>query len=339
MAQKQSAILVSALIITGLLGSVAWVLNSAPATDPAAVETVPEPVVPDSVPDLSSMAETGALPPLPPELEGLEPEASLDTDENGNLIPSHELRVLFDFFLANIDREPLANVLQRIRRSLDGRLAEPANSQALSLLERYVGYRMSIEELQDQQEAGVTTDGFELDTLKQRQQNLQALRQKHFARQEIDAFFAEDEQLDHYTLARIEIQQDASLSDAEKQRQLQQLDYQLPETVRLARKRAVIHGDIYQQARQLKASGASDSEIYAVRATELGEEAATQLARLDREQNQWQQRLTHYRQERTRILEAGLSETDRSTAIDNLRDDLFTGPERLRVRALDADQR
>lgn len=342
MAPKRFKLIASGLMAAAILGPIGFLLSTSDTAPESQVhstaDSVSVPAIPATVPEMSSIQTTDELPPLPAELEGLEPQTNFRTDEHGNLIPDHQLRVLFDFFLANIDREPLTTVLQRIRITLDNQLGEPAKSQALALLERYVAYGIAIEKLQEGQPDGITTDGFDLAALNQRQRELDALRQSHFSPQEIDAFFGEDAQLDNYTLARIGIQQNESITDEQRQRQFQQLEHQLPEPVRMARKRAVIHGDVYQQAQHLKASGASEAELYNLRAKELGEEAATNLARLDREQNQWQERLSHYRQQRARILEAGLSETDRSSAIENLRNDLFDGPERLRVSALDADQ-
>jgi lipase chaperone LimK len=61
------------------------------------------------------------------------------------------------------------------------------------------------------------------------------------------------------------------------------------------------------------------------------------LAHLDQQQQEWQQRLSDYQQEKSRIVQAGLSETDQVSAITRLREQLFDGPERLRVRALDAE--
>lgn len=338
MTEKRLSFVVAVVLAAGFLGSVALMLSRSSAPDPGALGSIPAPALPAAVTEIPAVADSAELPPLPPELQGLEPQTELATDKNGSLIPSQALRVLFDFFLANIDQEPLTTVLQRIRAALDTRLAEPAKSQALDLLQRYVGYRIAIEERQQGQAGAITDQGFDLEALKQRQADLQALRLGHFARPEIEAFFGADAQLDDYTLARIEIQQDPALAPTEKQRRLRQLDHQLPDPLRVARKRAVIHGELYQQTRRLQAEGVSASELYALRATELGETAATQLAELDRQQQQWQARLSHYQQQRTQILQAGLSEADRRSAIDNLRNDLFTGPERLRVWALDADQ-
>ncbi|MDI9243896.1 lipase secretion chaperone [Marinobacter sp. CHS3-4] len=278
-----------------------------------------------------------ALPPLPPELRGLEPDAQLRTDENGNLIPSEDLKVLLDFYLANIDQEPLATVLARIRSALAQRLQEPALSQSLSLLERYVGYRMALDSLEKALPDGMAESGFDQGALRQRLSRLEQLQHDYFAREEIDAFFEDDLSIDRFTLARIDIQQNPSLTAEERQQQLKNLEQTLPQPVREARKRAVIHGDVYQQAEAMKASNASDAELYQFRASQLGEEAALELAELDRKQQAWRQRLAHYQQEKSRVIEAGLSESDQANAISELQNRLFNDREQLRVRALDAD--
>lgn len=278
-----------------------------------------------------------ALPDMPPELAGLEPEVKLLTDKDGNLVPSHDLRLLLDFYLANVDQEPLDLVLQRIRSALGEKLQEPALGQALALLERYVSYGMSMEQMQETLPAGVTKDGFDLEALKQRQLALENLRQEHFGREENQAFFGDEQQLDEFTLARLDVESDASLSAAEKQRRVAQLEQQLPEPIRKARKRAVVHGDVYEKAETMKANNASEAEIYQLRAAELGEEAAMELAKLDKQQQQWKQRLSDYRQQRAQIEQASLSPADREAAIGDLRERMFSGPEQLRVRALDAD--
>ena len=290
-----------------------------------------------TVPSADTVIKPESLPELPPELAGLEPDAQLQTDKDGNLIPTHDLRLLLDFYLANVDQEPLNVVLQRIRLALGQRLQEPALGQALALLERYVSYGMSLEEMQARMPAGVTTEGFDLAALKQRQQALDSLRQEYFDRDENAAFFQDEQQLDDFTLARLEVENNESLSAAEKQRRIAQLEQQLPEKVRTARKRAVVHGDVYEKAEALKANNASEAELFQLRAAELGEQAALELAKLDKQQAQWKQRLADYRQQKAQIEQASLSPTDRDAAIGELRERLFSGPEQMRVRALDAD--
>jgi len=329
------------LILSGTLATI-W-----PASDQTVSSSQPEVRALEATDDVHSLPSinlleadsNSPLPPLPPELEGLEPDTVLLTNADGNLVPSHDLRVLLDFFLANIDQEPLTTVLARIRAALSQRLEEPALGQALSLLKRYIGYRMALEPLQDDLPDGMTQTGFDLEVLRQRQERMEQLQHAHFDREEQTAFFGEETQLDNYTLAKLTIEQNPSLTADEKKQYLEQLNQQLPEPIRVARKRAVIHGDVYEHAEALKASNASDTELYQLRARELGEEAALQLAQLDQQQQAWQQRLSQYRQEKSRIVQAGLSEPDQASAITRLRERLFSGPEKLRVRALDGDWR
>ena len=294
--------------------------------------------LPEKLPQyLTKTTPVKDLPPLPPELEGLEPDTKLITDADGNLIPSKDLRVLLDFYLANLDQEPLTTVLARIRKALDQQLDQPALGQALSLLERYVGYRMALEDLQASTSDGITQAGFDLEALQQRQVQMEQLQHEHFNRREKTAFFQEDAKLDNYTLARLAIEQNPALTAAQKQQQLEQLSQKLPEAVRTARKRAVIHGEVYEKAAALKANQASDAEVYQLRARELGEVAALELAKLDQQQQAWQQRLTDYQQQKSRILRAGLSGDDQAEAVTQLRNRLFSGTERLRVRALEGE--
>ncbi|MBD3640535.1 MAG: lipase chaperone [Marinobacter sp.] len=258
-------------------------------------------------------------------------------DDAQNLIPTKDLRVLFDFYLANLDTEPLPRALQRIRAALGQRLVEPALGQSLALLERYVSYRLALDEMDRQLPPGVTADGFDLTALRQRQQALEALRLSQFSPEENSAFFDDEQRLDNYTLARLEIERSETLSSEDKQQQLTSLEQQLPEAQRQARKRATVNGEIYARAEALKAEDASKEKLYQVRANALGAVAAANLAQLDEQQQQWQARLNQYAQARARITEAGLSPSDRDAEVEALRERLFSGREQVRVRALEVD--
>lgn len=336
---KKNTLLIAGLSFLAVVLTTTWLVSSPtpPTSEPVTAQR-PDPTMalPSSI-QLPEVSANTPLPPLPPELEGLEPEVELVTDAEGHLVPTQELRVLLDFYLANIDQEPLAIVLARIKAAISQRLAEPALSQAFSLLERYVGYRMTLEQLQNDLPDGMTATGFDRDALRQRLDRLKQLQHDLFGRDEIDAFFSEDTRLDEYTLASLDIRQNSSLSEFEKQRQLEALEQTLPTEVRQARARAVIHGEVYEQAEALKAADASAAELYQLRAQSLGEDAAVKLAELDQQQQAWQQRLTDYRQQKSQILEAGLSEADQNAAVADLQSRLFDDREQLRVRALDSD--
>lgn len=318
-----------------------WLLpadSSAPAGTASRQPELKAPADPAGAPRPEiPIPSTGPLPPLPGELAGLEPKVDVRTDDQANLVPTKQLRTLFDFYLANLDKEPLPLALRRIRETLAQRFSEPALGQSLALLQRYVSYRLALDELDQQLPPGVTTEGFDLGALRQREQALEALRLSHFSQEEYTAFFQDDQRLDNYTLARLEIERNDSLSTDEKRRQLMSLELQLPESQRQARKRATVNGEVYARAEGLKAEGASADELYQLRAANLGDVAASNLAKLDDQQREWQARLKHYAKAKAQIAEAGLSPADRAIAIEALRERLFSGREQLRVRALEVD--
>lgn len=274
---------------------------------------------------------------LPPELTGLEPESPIAVDDDNHLIPDRHLRTLFDFHLANLDREPMDLVLSRIRASLNDRLTEPAFSQALDLLSQYVDYRLSLAELDQSLPPGLDDQGFNLKALRVRQQALQSMRAEHFSAQAYEAFFGEEEQLDDYTLSKLEIEQNTTLTEQQKARQLAQLEGNLPENLQQTRTRGMINAEVFEQAETMKSRGATDADVFQLRAQNLGETAAANLAQLDQQQQQWQQRLDHYQREKANFETAGLSQQDRDAALSQLQQQLFSGPEQLRVRALDAE--
>lgn len=278
-----------------------------------------------------------SVPALPPELVGLEPKAALSIDANHHLVPDRNLRTLFDFHLATLDREPMEMVLNRIRATLADRLDEPARSQALALLNDYVNYRLALTRIDQNLPPGLDHDGFDLNALTLRQKALQAARAEHFTPQTHAAFFGEDEQLDNYTLERLAIERDEVLTEQQKAQQLAQLEHALPESIQRTRTRATINSNLFEKTEAMRSNGATDADIFQLRAQNLGETAAANLAELDLQQQQWQSRLDHYRQEKARITNASLSPEDQQTAVSELQQRLFEGPERLRVRALDAD--
>ncbi len=274
---------------------------------------------------------------LPQELIGLEPKAPIAVDDDNHLIPDRRLRTLFDFHLANLDREPMDLVLSRLRASLNDRLTEPALSQALDILSQYVDYRLSLAELDQSLPPELDDQGFDIKALRMRQQALQSTRAEHFSAQAHEAFFGEEEQLDDYTLSKLEIEQNPALTEPQKTRQLAQLENALPDTVQQTRTRGMINAEVFEKAETMRSKGATDADVFQLRAQNLGETAATNLAQLDQQQQQWQQRLDHYQREKAGFATAGLSEQDRVAALRQLQQQLFSGPEQLRVRALDAE--
>lgn len=278
----------------------------------------------------------GTLPPLPTHLADAQPDIHLQVDTNGALIPTPDIRRLFDFYLSGLTDESLELVLHRIERALAGQLADSPRAlvEAQSLLTRYVDYRLGLDDLESASQAAMTSDGFNLEVLRSRQQQLQALRATNFNAEEAEAFFSLDQVQDEHMLDYLSVQQNPALSEAERTQALAALEHSLPEEVRQLRQRVTRNADLYEQTRQMQQQGASNAEIYQVRAQAFGDEAAANLAELDQQRAQWQQRLDAFAVEQERIRQSEMSPEAQQAAIEQLISSEFSGTEALRVRAL-----
>jgi lipase chaperone LimK len=86
----------------------------------------------------------------------------------------------------------------------------------------------------------------------------------------------------------------------------------------------------------LRAAGAGDSQIAAVRAANLGAEAAARLADLDRARAAWDARLAQFRTARAALLaDPALDDAERRRRVDALLERSFTAQERIRIEAID----
>ncbi|MGF2685170.1 lipase secretion chaperone [Marinobacter sp. DUT-3] len=285
----------------------------------------------------SALTQRSELGPLPASLQGAEPSVVLTTDEQGNLVPEHDLLILFDFYLSALGEEPLDLLLSRIRQSLGDRLEGQALAQAQDLLRRYVDYRIALGDIEGSS-TPVTSNGMApVSNLRERFQQMTALRQELFSQAEGEAFFQLDNVQDEYMLQRLTIEQNPSLNDQQRQQAIASLDQTLPEEIRAVRQRVTRDAELYVTTESMRRTGAGEEEIYKVRAETLGHTSAANLAALDRKREKWDQRLSEYARERDAIRESGLSRADRESAVDTLIEDRFDALEGKRVRALDSE--
>jgi len=124
-------------------------------------------------------------------------------------------------------------------------------------------------------------------------------------------------------LARLEIERNTALSAEEKRKALAETEAQLPAPLRAQRSESVAHVGAAQQTAAFNAQGADDATRFAQRSATYGAEAAERLARLDREERDWNARLDQYQQARSAGQDAA--------RLDQLRQTLFTPEEQLRL--------
>lgn len=299
---------------------------SAPAAAPAVAAqdkrintraTLPPPIAPAR---LTPAAQE------PTSLRGTQVDGELLVDARGNLVLTSQVRHLFDYFLSLIGEESSQQARQRIRDHLTAQLDEPARSQALELLETYLDYQYQLVDLEARFPVAER-----LEDLLAREQAVQQLRARLFSREAHEAFFAGEEIYNNFTLERLTIQQDPSLSDREKGLAIEALRENLPEEMQQLLV-PQIHNDLREQTLALRAAGADEGRIRQLRMGMLGPEATERLEELDRSRAEWRERVEAFQQERERILsQPGLAESDRRAAVNALLEEQFTANERLRL--------
>jgi|GEM_PF-2108250 len=99
---------------------------------------------------------------------------------------------------------------------------------------------------------------------------------------------------------------------------------------------------VEDKVHRMRVHGASEDEIYRMRAAALGTQAAAHLAAADREEQAWRQRIEAYLVERGRLMNASantsanISGTTALHALPALRNALFTAEEQERLAAYEA---
>ena len=169
--------------------------------------------------------------------------------------------------------------------------------------------------------------------MRQREQAVQNLRASIFSPEAHQAFFAQEEAYNQFTLQRLAIRHDQLLNEQQKAEAMDRLRATLPEDMQEMLV-PQLRAELRQQTAALQAQGAAPEQIRQLRLQLVGAEATARLEALDQRRQQWQQRLDAYRQEKARIeANSGLSEEDRQAAIASLAEERFDERERLRLDA------
>jgi len=326
----RAAAAAGALLVLG--AALAFVLagerRAAPAPAAAPVRAPAPPPAPSGAPatppDLVAEAEA----PLPRSLAGTRVDGDLQLDAQGRFAPGPEALVLFDYFLSATGEEPDERIHARIVAEIRRRLPPDAAHDAEALLERYLAYREAARALFADGELASAD-------VERRFQRIRELRREVFGAERAAALFGEEERVTLVDLERQRVQQQAGLDPAERARRLAALDDQLPESVREARREALVAVELRAAEAALRAAGAGPAEIQAEREHRVGPEAAARLAALDERRAAWDERVAAYRGARDALRAEGLAGDDYTKALSELREQRFAGAERLRIEALD----
>ena len=136
-------------------------------------------------------------------------------------------------------------------------------------------------------------------------------------------------QVDAYDLdaiSRLEISQDNTLTELQKQQALGALDVARSAELRDAHDAPMAVVRLEETTAQLRQNGASDDDVYRARAAAFDPQAAARLAEVDRDEAAWKVRIQTYLAERDRLGRANVREPEqvRLAALAALRTSQFT---------------
>ena len=270
----------------------------------------------------------GSRPLAASSLAGTTPDGAATAAADQSLVLEPTLIRLFDYWLTTVGERTLDSIRTQAGHDLDARLGPLAARQAKELFNRYVRFKTA---LKDQRPARPT--GRSVDRLREGLRLMLALRATYFTDAQSQALFGPQDAEASAALARMSIEQDPALSDAQRRDKLAALDARLPASARAEREAplAVVH--LEEAAQKIRAQGGSEDDVYRMRAAATSPEAANRLADVDREEAAWKARIAAYQSQRSAVLAAPGSDADRQAAVADLRRRLFTPEEQRRLAA------
>lgn len=259
--------------------------------------------------------------------------------DQGDLVITQDLRLLFDYYLSAIGEKELPEIRKQIEQVLRQKLSAHAAGQAMHLLDHYLAYKQALADFELHGSGDTLKAGNQLAAIRQRWQKMQTLRLEYFSSAENQALFSFDDAYDQDALARLEISQDATLSLEQKKARLQALDDAMNPEMRASRQAPYQVIRLEEQVQQMRSQGASEDDIYRWRAQNTSPEAAERLAAVDREQAEWKDRIRMYLEQRQLLLSHAGNTADSAqlSGLQQIRDRYFSPQEQRRLAAYEGN--
>jgi lipase chaperone LimK len=266
-------------------------------------------------------------------LNGTKIHGDLRVDSDGNLIVEKSARQLFDYFLNVTGEIPRDELIARIKQGIADYLPEPAQSQALQLFDNYLTYQLALQAEVDSGLYQVTPGN--LDDLDAAHYTRSQLRSFHLGNEAATAFFAEEEARDLYTLGKLRVNANTSLSDAEREAELLALESTLPEVhqkvIHKQRSRETVRARVEELRKE-------NADIYVLKeewSKHYDSETVERFVKLEESRKELNGRYEEYLQKKELLAANYASEDAYTEALNQLKSSMFNETELLRVNARD----
>ncbi|MDM1344469.1 lipase secretion chaperone [Acinetobacter pseudolwoffii] len=256
----------------------------------------------------------------------------MQLDASNRLTVNEQTRNCFEYFITQFGEKNLAQIQKDFKTYIRQNHKEPALSQILDLWDRYIQYRQGLGQLT----APTGLDQEDPAYYRSIYSSTQNLRKQYFSNYEIEGLFGTEDTYHEYTLDRMAVLADNSLSESEKAQKLKNLFEQLPQDWQENLEQLNKLEDLRKLSADIKARGGSNAEIRQMRLNLVGPEATQRLEQLDGERASWKSSVTTYLNERDSIMQSGMSDSAKQQAVEKLRQQRFQQPnDQLRVETFE----
>ncbi|WP_151745443.1 lipase secretion chaperone [Acinetobacter calcoaceticus] len=260
-----------------------------------------------------------------------EVNCQLKIDSSQHLVVNSQTRDCFEYFITQYGENDLEQIKIHFGKFIQGQYLEPARSQIMDLWTRYLKYREQLADIQAPSAKQQNKNYFQKIF-----NSIQDIRKRFFSASEIEGLFSSEDIYQNYTLDRMQILEDSSLSEIEKARKLKERFEELPEDWQHNLQELSKLDDLHTLTKQIKARNGSAEELRQMRTALVGAEATQRLETLDTQRNAWQQRVTSYLDSRDEIIKSNMSDSAKNQAIQQLRQQQFnSSQEQLRLRTFE----
>lgn len=325
--QKKKLWLIFAVIIVVILGFLIWLApNATVGSNQGSISSSTQNTT-GLLPAASDLPHASGLPFVSNSQQDTEINCQLVLDQSNRLVVNEQTRNCFEYFITQYGEKNIDQIKQDFKAYIQQGYQEPALKQILDLWTRYLDYRVQLGSLKEP-----SLNKEDPEYYRKIFASMKTLRSQFFSDYEIEGLFGAENTYHEYTLDRMSIMADQSLTEVQKAQKLKDLFNQLPEDWKENLEQLNKLEDLRKLTADIKARGGSAEDIHQMRMNLVGPEATQRLETLDKQRNDWKDKVNQYLAERDSIMKSGMSDEAKQQAVQKLRTQHFNKPqEQLRV--------
>jgi len=251
-------------------------------------------------------------------------------DSNGQLIINENIKHIIEFFLMTAQEEGREQAIARLHEYISLTLPIDAANQAMEITENYLSYKNNLLE-HDFTVAGDLSDDKTITKVKASLEEKKALRRTHLGEELSESIFGSEERYDAYSVARVEINANKSLSNEEKNIRLAAAENNLSPEAAQSMRHDREEKALKTKISALQKNNENEQEIYTLRKDFYGEKVANRMAYLEDNSGKWRDKVTQFNHEKQSIdAQFHLSPTEKKQLTQQSKQRIFSEKERIK---------